>query len=145
MQVHERERELQREVAEAVESRLPGVEVLAVELGGPQHLSVYIDRSGGVDLDLCEQVSGVLRGYTDRYSLDVSSPGFERPLRTPLHFADVVGRRVSVRTAHGLAGRKRFKGEVVSAGDEAVTLATGAGEIDVPYDEIVRGNLMDEG
>jgi ribosome maturation factor RimP len=145
MQVHERERELQREVAEAVETRLPGVEVLAVELGGPEHMSVYIDRPGGVDLALCEEVSGVLRGYTDRFSLDVSSPGFGRPLRTPRHFADVLGRRVNLRTAHDVEGRKRFKGEVVTAGDAAVTVATGAGEIDVPYDEIVRGNLIDEG
>jgi len=145
MQVHERERELQRDVAQTVRSRLPGVEVLAVELGGPERMSVYIDRPGGVDLALCEEVSGVLRGYTDRFSLDVSSPGFERPLRTHGHFSGVVGRRASVRTAHDVAGRKRFKGEVVAAGDEAVTLATGAGEIDVPYEEIVRGNLIDEG
>ena len=144
MQVHERERELQQEVAEAVEGRMPGVEVLAVELGGPERMSVYIDRPGGVDLALCEEVSGVLRGYTDRFSLDVSSPGFERPLRTPRHFAGVVGRRVNVRTARDVAGRRRFKGQVVTAGDHAVTLATGAGEIDVPYDEIVRGNLIDE-
>jgi ribosome maturation factor RimP len=145
MQVHERERELNREIAETVESRLPEVEVLAVELGGPERLAVYIDRPGGVDLALCEQVSGVLRGYTDRFSLDVSSPGFERPLRTPGHFAGVVGRRATVRTAHGVRGRRRFKGEVVAAGDQAVRLATTQGEFDVPYDEIVRGNLIDEG
>jgi ribosome maturation factor RimP len=145
MQVHERERELQREVAETVETRLPDVEILAVELGGPERMSVYIDRPGGVDLALCEQVSVVLRPYTDRFSLDVSSPGFERPLRTPQHFAGVVGRRVSVRTARAVRERRRFKGEVVVAGAEAVTLATGDAEIDVPYDEIVRGNLIDEG
>ncbi len=140
-----RERELQREVAETVESRLPDVEVLAVELGGPERMSVFIDRPEGVDLALCEQVSGVLRPYTERFSLDVSSPGFERPLRTSRHFAEVAGRRVAVRTAHDVQGRKRFKGQVVTAGDDAVTLATGDGEFDVPYDEIVRGNLIDEG
>jgi ribosome maturation factor RimP len=145
MQVHERERELQREVAQAVEDRVPGVEVLAVELGGPERMSIYIDRPGGVDLALCEEVSGVLRGYTDRYSLDVSSPGFERPLRTAGHFAEVVGRRVALRTAHEIGGRKKFKGEVVAAADDAVTLAAGGGEFIVPYDEIVRGNLIDEG
>jgi ribosome maturation factor RimP len=145
MQVHERERELQREVAETVEGRLPEVEVLAVELGGPERMAVYIDRPGGVDLALCEQVSGVLRGYTDRFSLDVSSPGFERPLRTPRHFAGVVGRRATVRAAHEVEGRRRFKGEVVAAGNEAVTLATGDREFDVPYEEIVRANLIDEG
>lgn len=145
MQVYKRERELQREVAETVESRLPGVEVLAVELGGPERMSVYIDRDGGVDLALCEQVSGVLRPYTERFSLDVSSPGFERPLRTPGHFAGVIGRRVALRTSTEVGGRKRFKGEVVAAGDEAVTVDTAAGNVDVPYDQIVRGNLIHEG
>ncbi|HEY7195842.1 MAG TPA: hypothetical protein VH306_01515 [Gaiellaceae bacterium] len=145
MQVYERERELQREVATAVEGRVAGVEVLAVELGGPERMSVYIDHPDGVDHALCERVTAALRGYLDRYSLDVSSPGFERPLRTPRHFGDVVGRRAAVRTAHGVAGRKRFRGEVVAASDAAVTLATEAGAIDVPYDEIVRGNLIDEG
>jgi ribosome maturation factor RimP len=145
MQVYRRERELQREVAETVESRLPGVEVLAVELGGPERMSVYIDRDGGVDLALCEQVSGVLRPYTERFSLDVSSPGFERPLRTPGHFAGVIGRRVALRTSTEVGGRKRFKGEVVTAGDRAVTVATAAGHVDVPYDQIVRGNLIHEG
>jgi ribosome maturation factor RimP len=145
MKVHERERELQREVADTVETRLPDVEVLAVELGGPERMSVFIDRASGVDLALCEQVSGVLRGYTERFSLDVSSPGFERPLRTPGHFAGVLGRRVSLRTANDVGGRKRFKGEVVRAGDAAVTISTDTGQIDVPYDEIVRANLMDEG
>jgi ribosome maturation factor RimP len=145
MKVHERERELQREVADTVETRLPDVEVLAVELGGPERMSVFIDRASGVDLALCEQVSGVLRAYTQRFSLDVSSPGFERPLRTPGHFAGVLGRRVSLRTANDVGGRKRFKGEVVRAGDAAVTISTDTGQIDVPYDEIVRANLMDEG
>lgn len=145
MQVYKRERELQQEVAETVESRLPGVEVLAVELGGPERMSVFIDRDGGVDLALCEEVSGVLRPYTERFSLDVSSPGFERPLRTPKHFAGVVGRRVALRTSTGVGGRRRFKGEVVAAGDEEVTLATDGGNFDVPYDHIVRGNLIHEG
>jgi len=145
MQVYEKERQLHREVADTVENRLPGVEVLAVELGGLEQMSVYVDHPDGVDHALCERVTNVLRPYLDRYSLDVSSPGFERPLRTPRHFEGVVGRRAAVRTAHDMAGRKRFRGEVLAAGDDAVTLATDAGSIDVPYDEIVRGNLIDEG
>lgn len=144
-QVYEKERQLHREVAETVESRLPDVEVLAVELGGPERLCVYIDHPAGVDHELCAQVSGFLRGYLDRYSLDVSSPGFERPLRKPEHFAGVVGRRVAVRTGETVAGRKRFRGEVREADPAAVTLATGDGDVVVPYEAIVRGNLIDEG
>jgi len=145
MQVHEKERQLHREVTETVEARLPDVEVLAVELGGPERLVVYIDHPNGVDHALCERVTNALRGYLDRYSLEVSSPGLERPLRTQAHFAGAVGRRVAVRTGTVVGGRKRFRGEVVGADERGVTLVTGDERVDVPYDEIVRGNLIEEG
>jgi ribosome maturation factor RimP len=145
MQVHEKERQLQSEVAATVESRLPDVEVLAVELGGPERLTVFIDHPDGVDHALCEQVTGVLRSYLDHYTLDVSSPGLERPLRTPKHFAGVLGRRAAIRTTHDVAGRKRFRGEVVSADEREVTLATGGERVGIPYEAIARGNLIDEG
>ena len=145
MTVYEKERQLHREVASTVESRLDGVEVLAVELGGPDRLCVYIDHPRGVDHALCERVTGVLRDYLDRYSLDVSSPGFERPLRTPRHFAGVVGRKVALRTTHDVGGRKRFRGEVVAASEREVTVAAGEESVEIPYDAIARGNLIDEG
>jgi ribosome maturation factor RimP len=145
MQVHEKERQLQSEVAATVESRLPDVEVLAVELGGPERLTVFIDHPDGVDHALCEQVTGVLRSYLDHYTLDVSSPGLERPLRTPKHFAGVLGRRAAIRTTHDVAGRKRFRGEVVSADEREVTLATGGERVGIPYEAIARSNLIDEG
>jgi ribosome maturation factor RimP len=145
MQVHEKERQLQREVAATVEGRLRDVEVLAVELGGPERLTVYIDHPGGVDHALCERVTDVLRSYLDHYSLDVSSPGLERPLRTPKHFAGVLGRRAAIRTTHDVAGRKRFRGEVVSADEREVILATGGERVGIPYEAIARGNLIDEG
>ncbi len=141
--VHERERELRQEVAEKVGSRLSEVEVLAVELRGQDELCVYLDRPTGVDHDLCEQVTGILREYLERYSLEVSSPGFERPLRTREHFRKAVGRRVAVRTP---ARRTKLRGVVVDAGETEVTLAVGDGaRVAVPYTEIVRGNLIDEG
>ncbi len=145
-EVHTKERELQREVGEKLARALPDVEVLAVELRGPEQLCVYVDRPTGVDHALCEQVTRVLREYLDRYGLEVSSPGIERPLRTRAHFERALGRRVSLRTARDVAGRKRFKGEVVTTGETEVTLAVGNGDrVDVRYDDIVRGNLMDEG
>jgi ribosome maturation factor RimP len=145
MQVYEKERQLQREVATTVEGRLPDVEVLAAELSGPERLTVYIDHPAGVDHALCEQVTDVLRSYLDRYTLDVSSPGLERPLRTPAHFGGVVGRRAAVRTSHEVAGRKRFRGEVVAADEREVVLATGDEQVRIPYEAIARGNLIDEG
>jgi ribosome maturation factor RimP len=135
-QVHERERQLHREVAETVSDRLPDVDVLAVELAGPERLCIYIDHSEGVD--------NALRSYLDRYSLEVSSPGFERPLRTRDHFADAVGRKVSVRTDIEVSGRRRFRGEVVEAGEDAATIEIGSERFGVPYDAIVRGNLVEE-
>jgi ribosome maturation factor RimP len=144
--VHERERELTREVTQTVEQGLPGVEVLAVELSGRERFTVYIDHAGGVDHALCERVTNLLRGYLDRYTVDVSSPGIERPLRTPSHFRNVVGRTVAVRTEHELGGRKKFRGTVAAAdaGDLALVVSDGK-RVKIPYAEIVRGNLVDEG
>jgi ribosome maturation factor RimP len=143
-QVHQRERELHREVADTVQERLPDVDVLAVELAGPERLCVYIDHPEGVDHALCERVTNALRSYLDRYSLEVSSPGFERPVRTRDHFADVVGRTVAVRTDVEVSGRKRFRGEVVEAGEDEATIEVGNERFGVPYDAIVRGNLIEE-
>jgi ribosome maturation factor RimP len=145
MQVYAKERQLQSEVAATVEERLPDVEVLAVELSGPERLTVYIDHPDGVDHALCERVTNVLRGYLEYYGLDVSSPGLERPLRTPKHFAGIIGRRAAIRTTRDVAGRKRFRGEVVAADEREVTLATGGERVEIPYEAIARGNLIDEG
>jgi ribosome maturation factor RimP len=143
--VHEKERQLQREIGAQLAARAPDVDVLAVELSGPERFCVYIDHSDGVDHALCERVTNVLRGYLDRYTVDVSSPGFERPLRTREHFAAASGRRVAVRTEHEIGGRRRFRGEVAEAGTEALALAVGDARVQIPYAEIVRGNLIDEG
>jgi ribosome maturation factor RimP len=142
-----RERTLQDEIAPAVERRLPGVEVLAVELISPSRFCVYVDHPHGVDHALCERVTRVLDAYREDFTIDVSSPGPERPLRKPAHFASAVGRRVVVRTDGEVVGRGRFRGEVVEAGDDSVTLAA-AGKpapLRIPYESIVRANLIDEG
>ena len=136
--VHDKERSLHREISSTVESAIPGTEVLAVELTGPERLTVFIDHPQGVDLALCERVTGVLDAYRREYGLDVSSPGLDRPLRTPAHFRNAVGRKVSVRTQ---GAKKRVRGEVTSADQTAVTI----GESTIPYAEIVRANLVDEG
>jgi ribosome maturation factor RimP len=142
--MHDIERSLQREITQRVESGMPGVEVIAVELSGPERFCVYVDHPGGVDHALCERVTDTLRDYLDRYTVEVSSPGFERPLRKPGHFANVVGRRVALRTAGDIEGRKRFRGEVAAAGAGAVTVQTDGRSYEIPYDAIVRGNLIDE-
>jgi ribosome maturation factor RimP len=136
---HEKERQLTREIAPKVEGALPGTEVLAVELSGPERFTVFVDHAQGVDHALCERVTHVLRDYLRDYSVDVSSPGLERPLRREPHFRNAVGRRVVLRTDE----RKNIRGEVLAAGERAVTLKTEAGSLDIPYDSIVRGNLIE--
>src|SRR3954453_19299681 len=137
---HERERQLTRELAPKGEGARPGTEVLAVELTGPDRFTIFVDHVGGVDHALCEGVTNVLRDYLREYSIDVSSPGIERPLRNQAHFRNAVGRRVALRTD----GRNRVRGEVVAAGERKVTVSTDGESIDVPYDAIVRGNLIEE-
>jgi ribosome maturation factor RimP len=137
---HDKERQLTREITPKVEGALPGTEVLAVELASPERFVVYVDHVGGVDHALCERVTNVLRDYLRDYSVDVSSPGIERPLRTRAHFRNAVGLRVTLRTE----GRNRVRGEVIAAGERAVTVKTDAESVDIPYDSIVRGNLIEE-
>ncbi len=138
----EKEHQLQHEIAPWVENELPGVDVLAVELLTPTRFRVYVDSPAGVDHALCQQVTDVLRDYLREYSVEVSSPGLDRPLRRQEHFEAALGRRVKLRTA----GRRTLRGEVLSAGEQSVKVAASDGaETEIPYDEIVRANLIDEG
>jgi len=132
---YERERKLQQEIAPKVARDVPGVDVLAVELLTPSRFCVYVDHPEGVDHALCARVTDALRDYLREYTIDVSSPGTDRPLRRPEHFAAVVGRSVKLRTPD-----RKLRGEVVSADESHVRVD----ETDIPYDEIVRANLIDE-
>ncbi|HUA75786.1 MAG TPA: ribosome maturation factor RimP [Solirubrobacteraceae bacterium] len=141
-----------------IEARLahsePDVEVLLAEVLGGRSLRVFIDHPDGVTLDLCERVTLQLNDLRERYSLEVSSPGSERPLTKPAHFRRFVGRRARVRTRHprpiarqsGAAAQtaKSFTGELVGASEEEVTLAADGGVIAIPYSEIRRSNLVEE-
>jgi ribosome maturation factor RimP len=137
---YEKERTLQKQIEREVEAALPGVEVLAVELAGPDRFTVFVDHANGVDHALCARVTELLRDHLNEYAIDVSSPGIERPLRKPEHFRNAVGHKVTLRTPE----RKRLKGEVVAAGERAVVVQTGDDSIEIPYDQIVRGNLIYE-
>lgn len=142
--VYDKEKTLFREIAPQVENAIPGVEVLALELSGPERFTVFIDHPQRVDHALCARVTDVLRPYLRDYTVDVSSPGVARPLRTPTHFERAVGQRVALRTSTDIDGRKRFKGELVGTSPVGVRLEAGGDEHEIPYDAIVRGNLMEE-
>src|SRR3954452_23892769 len=134
----EKEKELHHEVSRTVTNALPGVEVLAVEITGRERFCVYVDKPGGVDHALCQSVSSVLRPYLERYSIEVSSPGIERPLRTRDHFRAAEGRHVRIKTVD-----RRLRGEIVAAGERSFQLQNETGEpVDIPYDAIVRANLI---
>ena len=140
--LYDKERSLYREVASRVERSLPGVEVLAIELSGPERMTVFIDHPQGVDHGLCERVTEVLRDYLSEYAIDVSSPGTEPPLRRRPHFERAFGRTVSVRTAD----KKKVRGQLVGAGERTLQVDAGKDEpVEIPYDSIVRGNLIEEG
>jgi ribosome maturation factor RimP len=139
--VYEKERTLEREISGRVAEALPGVEVLAIELTGPERFTVFVDREGqAVDLALCEQVTRLLSDYLREYGIDVSSPGPERPVRKPELFQRALGRQVKLKTDK----RTKVRGEIKRADDVAVTLAAESGEVAIPYEQIVRGNLIYE-
>lgn len=131
-----------------VESRLaaaePQVEVLLVEVVGRDTLRVFIDHPEGVTLELCERVTHELAELRERYALEVSSPGIERPLTKPAHFRRFLGRRARVRTRDARDGHKSFTGELVGASEEEVTIAAATGVIAIPYADIHRSNLVEE-
>jgi ribosome maturation factor RimP len=131
-----------------IEARLarvePEVEVLLAEVAGPT-LRLFIDHPEGVTLELCERVSGRLNDYRERYSLEVSSPGQDRPLTKPQHFSRFIGHRARVRLREAnrtLPTHKQLTGELVSATEREITLAAGDGVVTIPYDQIVRSNLV---
>jgi len=88
---------------------------------------LYIDAEAGITLDDCERVSRAVSDLLDeadplpgQYTLEVSSPGIERPLRTAEHFAPYLGEVVFVELAHPLDGRRRYKGPLIAAGSETI-------------------------
>ncbi len=131
-----------------IEARLaqaePDVEVLLAEVVGGELVRLFIDHPDGVTLDLCERVTGHLASVRERYALEVSSPGAQRPLSKPEHFRRYVGRRARVRTREDHDGHRSFTGELVGASDDAVTIAADTGVIAIPYADITRSNLVEE-
>jgi ribosome maturation factor RimP len=148
-------RALQTDIERRLAQSEPEVEVLLAEIVGGRCLRVFIDHPDGVTLALCERVTMYLNDLRERYSLEVSSPGSERPLTKPAHFRRFVGSRARVRTRHPrpAAGNaqsaaersvRSFTGELVGASEEEVTLAADGGVIAIPYSEIQRSNLVGE-
>lgn len=143
-----------RELAEAV-ARRRSLTLWDVSIdGGPGRsiVKVYVDGDDGVDLDTVAEVAEELSRGLDlkdplpgRYTLEVSSPGLERTLRSPEHFSLSVGRRVVVKTKAPLVGNSnRVEGSIVDAGAEKVRLALEEQEVELPYEEIKAARTVFE-
>jgi ribosome maturation factor RimP len=133
---------LQTEIEERLSQAEPEVEVLLVEVVSGSTMRIFIDHPSGVTLGLCERVSGRLNDYRERYTLEVSSPGQDRPLTKPQHFSRYLGRRAKVRLRDAREGHKNLTGELVGASERDVTIAAVEGVVTIPYDQIVRSNLV---
>ncbi len=127
-----------------------GFEIVDIEhshtsSGGAGRLRISVDRAGGIDLDAVSEATRRISALLDEhdvvpgtYALEVSSPGIERPLRTPEHFARFVGTTVAVRTKAGAEGERRVEGELEAADDEGVVVAGRR----LSYDEIDRARTV---
>jgi ribosome maturation factor RimP len=97
-------------------------------------LLVTVDRPGGVDLQALTDANRAVSGVLDeldpipgKYSLEVSSPGVERTLRTPAHFLKAIGETVTVKTRPQVPGDRRLRGQLLAADDDGLELAVDGG------------------
>lgn len=128
-----------------------GVELVDVEHTGPV-LRVVVDQAGGIGLDRVAEVTKAVSGALDEadplpghYTLEVSSPGLERPLRTPEHFARAVGQRVSMKTKPSFEGERRLVGLLVeSTPDQVVIDVEGTGPVSVPLSGVDKARTVFE-
>jgi ribosome maturation factor RimP len=111
-------------------------------------LRIFIDRSQGVGLDDCERVSHELSALLDvedpvptAYTLEVSSPGLDRVLRTPAHFQRFVGQRVRLELRSARDGRRRYTGRLEALNAEGIELNVDGAMVSVPFAEIGRARL----
>ena len=130
------------------------VELVALEDVGNRRSRVvrlFIDHPAGVTHELCARVSTAVaaaldaRGFGEGpYSLEVSSPGVDRPLTKPAHFAAQVGNRVNVRTRRPVGGRGTWKGRLRRVDAAGIVVADGEGEVVITFDEILKAHLVYE-
>jgi ribosome maturation factor RimP len=125
-----------------------GLELYDIDLNGGI-FRVTVDAPGGVGLtsiaELTREVSRAMDVHdpiSGRYTLEVSSPGLERQLRTPVHWARAVGSPVKVKLRPNAGVERRLEGEIVAAGEDAVVLRTAAGERTLAYADIDKARTV---
>jgi ribosome maturation factor RimP len=128
-----------------------GVELFDVDHAGGI-LRVTVEREGGVDIGTISLITRELSRALDhddpipgRYTLEVSSPGLERPLRRQSHFVRSVGQRIKVKTKPQVEGDRRLEGTLAAAGDDGIQLVADDGTTrSLAYDDIERANTIFE-
>jgi ribosome maturation factor RimP len=128
-----------------------GYELVELEFSaGRAHavLRLYIDREAGVTLDDCERVSREVSSVLDiedpipsAFTLEVSSPGFDRVLRTRAHFGRFVGSRVFVELKEPRAGRRRYTGKLLTVDEAGIALEVDREQVTVSFAEIGKARL----
>jgi ribosome maturation factor RimP len=134
--------ELQQQIEQRLSDLDPTIELIALDQPAAETLRLYIDHPDGVDLGLCERVTDHLRDLLESWSLEVSSPGADRPLTKPEHFHRFMGRRVRVRTREAIEGQRSFTGTLTGADEGGVRIKAGEGEVEIPHSRIRRSNLI---
>jgi ribosome maturation factor RimP len=136
--------QLQGQIEQKLSDLDPRIELIALDQPAAETLRLYIDHPDGVDLALCERVTDHLRDLLESWSLEVSSPGADRPLTKPEHFHRFMGRRVRVRTREAIEGQRSFTGTLTGADEGGVRINAGDGEVEIPLSRIRRSNLIPE-
>jgi ribosome maturation factor RimP len=136
--------QIQQKVEDRLRETKPDVELLALERPAAERLLLVIDHPDGVDLELCQEVTKLLPDLNEDWSLEVSSPGPERPLTKPEHFEQFVGHRVRVKTHEEIEGRRNFTGLLESAGDDRLGLDVDGQTVTIPLEAVRRSHLVDQ-
>ncbi len=151
MDIPERVTALLEPVVEQLGYELIEVELVPGRGGGGGTLRLYIDRSEGIGIADCEQVSRAVAAVLDEddpipsaYSLEVSSPGFDRLLVKPAHFARFAGARVKVELLSPRAGRKRYTGALLAADELGIDLEVDGEQVKIAYADIGRARMVPE-
>jgi ribosome maturation factor RimP len=139
---------------QVIDREVEDVELVLLEEAGNRRnkiLRLYIDRPGGVNHDLCAKVSAAVGRALDEvdafegaYTLEVSSPGIERPLRKRSHFVAQIGKKVYIKTREPIEGSKVWQGVLLEVADDAVVVEEAGREARIPLEEIASAHLMYE-
>nr|WP_136249617.1 ribosome maturation factor RimP [Ningiella ruwaisensis] len=132
---------------EAIGFELVGIEF--IRAGKHSTLRVYIDSENGIDVDDCADVSYQVSAILDvedpistEYNLEVSSPGMDRPLFKPEHYAKVVGEEVNVKLNLPQDGRRNFKGKLLESNDSHIHVEVDGQTYILPIQNIGKANLV---